>query len=75
MTLPAIVVDMSHEKGKFHDGQACVAFSRVTQSNALHIINYSREQIHVSHDVHKEMACENRNMLLPIPHPIISTVN
>ena len=75
MTLPAIVVDMSCDKGKFHDGQAYVAFSRVTQLNALHIINYSQEQIHVSHDVHEEMTCENRNMLPPISHPIISTVN
>ena len=30
MTLPAIIVDMSHDKEKFHDGQAYVAFSRVT---------------------------------------------
>ena len=30
LTLPPIVVDMSHDKGKFHDGQAYVAFSRLT---------------------------------------------
>ena len=70
-----IVGDMSHDKGKFHDGQAYVAFSRVTQLNALHIINYTQEQIYVSHDVHEEMTHENRNMLPPISHPIISTVN
>ena len=75
MTLPAIVVDMSHDKGKFCDGQVYVAFSRVTQLNALHIINFSQEQIHVSHDVHEEMTRENRNMLPLISHPIISTVN
>ena len=75
MTLPAIVVDMSCDKGKFHDGQAYVAFSKVTQLSALHILNYSPEQIHVSHDVHEEMTHENRNMLPPMPHPLISTVN
>ena len=75
MNLPAIVVDMSHDKRKFHDGQPYVAFSRVTQLNAMHIINYSQEQIHVSQDLHEKMTHENRNMLPPIAHPIISTVN
>ena len=62
-------------KEKFHDGQAYVAFSRVTHLSALHIINYSQEQIHVSHYVHEEMTCQNRNMLPPMLYPSISTVN
>ena len=45
MTLPEIVVDMSPRKGKFRDGQAYVAFSRVTSLDKLHILNYTCEQI------------------------------
>ena len=41
MTLPEIVVDMTCEKGRYHEGQAHVTFSRVTQLDKLHIINYN----------------------------------
>ena len=58
MTLPEIVVDMSQNKGRFKDGQAYVAFSHVTSLNKLHIINYTREQIRVSHHVNEEMKHE-----------------
>ena len=71
MTLPEIVVDMSREKGRFKDGQA-YAFSRVTALDKLHIINYTREQIHVSQKVENEMNCEDRPMLPMLPNPLIS---
>ena len=48
LTLPEIVVDMTPAKGHYTVGQAYVAFSRVTQLDKLHIINYTKEQIHVS---------------------------
>ena len=42
LTLPEIVVDMTPAKGHYTVGQAYVAFSRVTQLDKLHIINYTR---------------------------------
>ena len=40
LTLPEIVVDMSKEKGHYYNGQAYVAFRRVTALDKLNIINY-----------------------------------
>ena len=75
MTLPEIVVDMSHEKGRFKDGQAYVAFSHVTALDKLYIINYTHEQIHVSQKVENEMNCEDRSMLPVLPSPLISKID
>ena len=50
-----IVVDMSKEKGNYCNGQAYVAFSRVTTLDKLHIINYNQEHIKVSCGVKDEM--------------------
>ena len=47
LTLPEIVVVMTPGKGHYTVGQAYVAFSRVTQLDKLHVINYTRKQIHV----------------------------
>ena len=55
LTLPEIVVDMTPSKGHYTVGQAYVAFSRVTQLDKLHIINYTRKQFHVSKHAEKEM--------------------
>ena len=41
LTLSEIVIDMTHAKGKFKPGEACVAFSRVKMLEKLHIINYT----------------------------------
>ena len=41
LTLPEIVIDMMHTKGKFKRGEAYVAFSRVKTLEKLHIINYT----------------------------------
>ena len=75
MTLPEIVVDMSPDKGWFRDGQAYVAFSHVTALDKLHIINYTREQIHVSHRVHEEISRTGRQFLPMLPVPMISKVD
>ena len=75
MTLPEIVVDMSQNKGRFKDGQAYVAFSCVTSLNKLYIINYTREQIWVSHHVNEEMKHEDKLTLPMLPQPIISQVD
>ena len=40
-TLPEIVIDMTHAKGKFRPGEAYVAFSRFRTLEKLHIINYT----------------------------------
>ena len=55
LTLPEIVIDMAHAKGKFKPGVAYVAFSRVRTLEKLHITNYTQSQIHVSEHVEKEM--------------------
>ena len=46
---------MSPNKGKFSDGQAYVAFSRVHELCKLHIVNYTRTKIHVSPHAEAEM--------------------
>ena len=74
MTLPEIVVDMHPKKGTFKDGQAYVAFSRVTSLDKLHIINYTREQIRVSRHVQDEMCVREDQKLPPQPKPISSTI-
>ena len=41
LTLPEIVIDMTHAKGKFKPGEAYVALGRVKTLDKLHIINYT----------------------------------
>ena len=71
MTLPEIVVDMDPKKGKFNNGQAYVAFSRVTALDKLHILNYNREQIRTSSTVSDAMCVMSErqlpNLRVPIP--------
>ena len=67
LTLPEIVVDMTPAKGHYAVGQAYVAFSRVTQLDKLHIINYTRKQIRVSQHAEKEMERLCKNTLPPMP--------
>ena len=67
LTLPEIVVDMTPAKGHYTVGQAYVAFSRVTQLDKLHIINYTRQQIRVSQHAQKEMERLHKNTLPPMP--------
>ena len=55
---------MSPAKGHYRAGQAYVAFSRVQALKNLHILNYTREQIRVSHTVALEM---NRLRTNPVP--------
>ena len=55
MTMKEIVVNMDRTLGRFDRGQAYVAFSRVTQFEKLHILNYDRGQIKVDNDVDAEM--------------------
>ena len=65
MTVPEIVVDMTIENGKYAEGQAYVALSRVTKYDKLHIINYNRHQIKVSPHVAKQMnVLESRRLCL-----------
>ena len=66
-TLSEIVTDMTPAKGKFRPGEADVAFSRVRTLQKLHIINYTRSQIHVSEHVEKEMKRLRKNILLQMP--------
>ena len=58
---------MTPAKGHYTIGQAYVAFSRVTQLDKLHIINYTRKQICVSQYAEKEMKrlCKNTLPLMP----------
>ena len=58
---------MTPAKGHYTVGQAYVAFSRVTQMDKLHIINYTRQQIHVSQHAEKEMERLHKNTLPPMP--------
>ena len=60
---------MTPAKGHYTVGQAYVAFSRVTQLDKLHIINYNykRQQIHVSQHAEKEMERLCKNTLPPMP--------
>ena len=67
LTLPEIVVDMTPAKGRFRSGQAYVAFSRVCDVSKLHIINYTRSQIHVCEYVAKEMERLRENRIPDMP--------
>ena len=58
---------MISAKGHYTVGQAYVAFSRVTQLDKLHIINYTRKQICVSQHAEKEMERLSKNTLPPMP--------
>ena len=55
-------------------GQAYIAFSRVTQLDKLHIINYTRKQIHVSQHAEKEMERLHQNTLPPMPQCLFDLV-
>ena len=74
LTLPEIVVDMTPSKGHYSVGQAYVAFSRVTLLDKLHIINYTRKQIHVSQHAEKEMERLCQNTLPPMPQCLFDLV-
>ena len=74
LTLPEIVTDMTPAKGKFKLGQACVAFSRVRTIDKLHIINYTRNQIHVSEYVEKEIERLRKNILPQMPSNLFHNV-
>ena len=67
LTLPEIVVDMTPAKGRFRSGQAYVAFSRVCDVSKLHIINYTRSQIHGCEYVAKEMERLRKNRIPDMP--------
>ena len=67
LTLPEIVLDMTPLKGHYSVGQAYVMFSRVTQLDKLHIINYSWKQIHVSQHAEKKIERLCQNTLPPMP--------
>ena len=67
LTLPEIVVDVTSSKGKYRSGQAYVAFSHVHEVSKLHIINYTRSQIHVCEYVAKEMERLRKNWLPEMP--------
>ena len=58
---------MTPVKGHYTIGQAYVAFTRVTQLDKLHIINYTRQQIHVSQHAEKEMERLYKYILPPMP--------
>ena len=75
MTMDRIVVDMKREKGRYMNGQAYVAFSRVRTYDGLHIINYNRHQIRVSRQVKKEMErLRKEKRLPPIPKPLMWSI-
>ena len=57
---------MTPSKGHYTVGHAYVIFSRVTQLNKVHIINYTRKQIHVSQHAEKEMERLHKNTLPPM---------
>ena len=65
---------MTPAKGRFKPGEACVAFSRVRTLETLHIINYTRNQIHVSEHVEKEMERLRKNILPQIPSNLFHNV-
>ena len=75
MTLPEIVVDMTREKGRFKDGQAYVAFSRVTSLENLHIINSTCTQTHASQSVAEEMARDDKKVLNASLEPMVYGVD
>ena len=65
---------MTPSKGHYSVGQAYVAFSRVTQLDKLHIINYTRKQILVSQHAEKEMERLCQNTLPPMPQCLFELV-
>ena len=67
LTLPEIVVDMTPSNSHYTVGQTYVAFSRVTQLDKLHIINYTRKRISVSQHAEKGMERLCKNTLPPMP--------
>ena len=75
LTLPKIVIDMTPAKAKFKPGEAYVAFTRVRTLQKLHIINYTRSQIHVSeHEMQKEMQRLRKNILPQMPSNLFHNV-
>ena len=74
LTLPEMVIDMTLSKGHYSVGQVYVAFSRVTQLDKLHIINYTRKQIRVSQHAEKEMERLHQNTLPPMPQWLFDLV-
>ena len=74
LTLPEIVINMTHAKVKFKPGEAYVAFSRVRTIEKLHIINYTRNQIHVSEHVEEEMKRLRKNILPQMPSNLFQTL-
>ena len=71
LTLSEIVIDMTCAKGKFKPREAYVAFSRIKTLDKLHIINYTRSQIHVSEHAEKEMKRLRQNILPQMPSKCI----
>lgn len=67
MTMKEIVVNMDPSLGRFDRGQAYVGFSRVTEYDKLHIVNYDRSQIKVNKDVDAEMKRMRENELGALP--------
>ena len=65
---------MTPSKGHYIVGQAYVAFSRVTQLDKLHIINYTRKQIQVSQHAEKEMERLCKNTLPPMPQCLFDLI-
>ena len=74
LTLPEIVVDMTPSKDHYSICQAYIAFSRVTQLDKLHIINYTRKQICVSQHAEKEMERLYQNTLPPMPQCLFDLI-
>ena len=67
-------MDVTPLKRHYTVGQAYVAFSRVTQLDKLHIIYYTRKQIHVSQHAEKEMERLHQNTLPPMPQCLFDLV-
>ena len=65
---------MTHAKGMFKPREAHVAFSRVKTLDKLHIINYTRSQIHVLEHVEEEMKRLRKNTLPQIPSNLFQDI-
>ena len=65
---------MTPSVGHYSVGQAYVDLSRVTQLDKLHIINYTRKQIHVSQHAEKEMERLCQNNLPPMPQCLFDLI-